>query len=375
MHLTHSWTASAAWAARFGSLDEAAGDFLSAQTAQAFGYLALPPTGNFQLIFASPFSAIGTPLACRQSAQMFPSRARSAADVLAFFRGTGSVGAAGADVPGGSLTGVAVGAGELVTAPVAVGFDVAAASTGFARPEHPASTRINMAGTARTHSAAGAVRGRRWSRGDLLCMAPIVPIRCEDLVRTLSTGDEVALRGLLSERTFATLSVAEIISAAGISGASFYFYFAGKQAVLAELVRRAVGAGHEAAQPWVQSTADPYETLRAGVDAGAGLWLANAGVPRAIVESWASDPHLRELWLTQTATFTEAAITRIDADRRADPAVAARLAGVDVPALAASLTCTGERPYYLAASGVPPFDDRTTLVNTLTHLWVSALYD
>jgi TetR/AcrR family transcriptional regulator, ethionamide resistance regulator len=29
----------------------------------------------------------------------------------------------------------------------------------------------------------------------------------------------------------------------------------------------------------------------------------------------------------------------------------------------------------LAAGGVPPFDDRTVLVDTLTHLRVSALYD
>src|SRR3954468_1815616 len=145
-------------------------------------------------------------------------------------------------------------------------------------------------------------------------------------------------RELLRDRAFDALSVAEIITAAGVSRASFYFYFAGKQAVLAELVRRAVGAGHEAAQPWVQATAGPRETLRAGVDAGARLWLAHAAVLRAIVESWASDPQLRELWLAQMATFTEAAITRIEADRRADPAVAARLEGVDVAALAASLT-------------------------------------
>jgi AcrR family transcriptional regulator len=184
-----------------------------------------------------------------------------------------------------------------------------------------------------------------------------------------------ALRDLLRERTFDTLSVAEIITAAGVSRASFYFYFAGKQAVLAELVRRAVGAGHEAARPWVRATAGPRETLRAGIDAGAGLWLANAAVLRAIVESWASDPQLRELWLAQMATFTDAAITRIEADRQAQPAVAARLAGIDVPALAASLTWTGERLYYLAACGVQPFEDRAVLVDTLTHLWVSALYE
>ncbi|GAA4263174.1 TetR/AcrR family transcriptional regulator [Dactylosporangium darangshiense] len=175
-----------------------------------------------------------------------------------------------------------------------------------------------------------------------------------------------ALRDLLAERTFDSLSVAEIIAAAGVSRASFYFYFPGKQAVLAELVRRAVGAGHEAAQPWIAAETPPREALRAGIDAGATLWLANAGVLRAIVESWGSDPQLRELWLAQMATFTEATVARIRSDTH--------LAGVDVPALAASLTWLGERLYYLAACGVAPFSDRAVLVDTLTHLWVSALY-
>ena len=184
-----------------------------------------------------------------------------------------------------------------------------------------------------------------------------------------------ALRERLSEHSFDTLSVADVIAAAGVSRASFYFYFPSKQAALAELVRRAVDAGHAAAQPWVRAQASPPETLRAGIDAGAGLWLDNAAVLRAIVESWASDPQLRKLWLAQMETFTEAAIARIEADRRADPAAMARLDGVDVPALAASLTWAGERLYYLAACGVPPFDDRAALVDTLTHLWVSALYE
>ncbi|MER7280758.1 helix-turn-helix domain-containing protein [Dactylosporangium sp. NPDC000244] len=299
-----------------------------------------------------------------------------------------------------------------------------------------------------------------------------------------------ALRELLDTRTFDSLSVAEIIAAAGVSRASFYFYFPSKQAALAELVRRAVGAGHVAAEPWLSSAAPsadpravdasagplpgaggasagplpgaggasagplpgaggasagpppgaggasagpppgaggasagpppeaagdldaarqgaadsrpsalgsstaqgvpgsqtaaglpdalgpqtaagppealgPREALRHGIAAGADLWLANAGVLRAIVESWASDAQLRELWLAQMDTFTAATLARI-AD---DPG----LEGVDLPALAASLTWLGERLYYLAASRIPPFDDREVLVDTLTHLWIRAL--
>jgi hypothetical protein len=44
-----------------------------------------------------------------------------------------------------------------------------------------------------------------------------------------------------------------------------------------------------------------------------------------------------------------------------------------VPALASALTWLGERLYYLAAIGTPPFDDQDTLVETLLLLWTSAL--
>ena len=57
----------------------------------------------------------------------------------------------------------------------------------------------------------------------------------------------------------------------------------------------------------------------------------------------------------------------------ADPATAQRLAGQDVAALASALTWLGERLYYLAAIGTPPFDDQDTLVETLLFLWTSAL--
>jgi AcrR family transcriptional regulator len=177
-----------------------------------------------------------------------------------------------------------------------------------------------------------------------------------------------AMRALLDERRFESISVADVIAAAGVSRASFYFYFPGKQAVLAELVRRAVGQGHQAAKSWTEDSRNPIDGLRAGVTAGAALWQANAGVLKAIVESWGSDDQLRELWLAQMDSFTEAAVARIAADPDA------RLDGADVRAVAASLTWAGERLYYLAALGVPPFDDAEVLAGTLTHLWASAIY-
>ena len=69
-------------------------------------------------------------------------------------------------------------------------------------------------------------------------------------------------------------------------------------------------------------------------------------------------------------TFTDATVAQINADPRAR----AHLAGQDLEALASALTWLGERLYYLAAAGTPPFDDQDTLVATLVHIWTSALY-
>ena len=70
-------------------------------------------------------------------------------------------------------------------------------------------------------------------------------------------------------------------------------------------------------------------------------------------------------------SFTDATIAQITADPRARR----RLRGQDIPALASALTWLGERLYYLAATGIPPFDDQDTLVSTLLHIWTSALYE
>ncbi|WP_329000792.1 TetR/AcrR family transcriptional regulator [Kribbella sp. NBC_00709] len=179
-----------------------------------------------------------------------------------------------------------------------------------------------------------------------------------------------ATRELLQERRFDGLSVADILTAAGVSRASFYFYFPSKQAVLGDLVRAAVTQGQRAARPWIDHEQDPVEALRAGVADGARLWRENAGVLMAIVESWGSDEGLRELWLEQMNLFTEAATARIESD----PEALRHLGSANPRDVAASLTWMGERLYYLAAAAVPPFDDEEVLVDTLTTAWTSILY-
>jgi AcrR family transcriptional regulator len=199
--------------------------------------------------------------------------------------------------------------------------------------------------------------------------------------RSTGGGDTTDLReailaataALLADRQFGDLAVGDILAVAGVSRGSFYFYFDSKHDVLAELVRRAVARGHDAAAPWLAGPggpADPAIALRTGITAGAELWRQSAPVLRAIVENWRTDPRLEALWTEQMQTFTDATVAQINADPRA----LGRLAGQDIPALASALTWLGERLYYLAATGTPPFDDQDTLVSTLLHIWTTALY-
>ena len=179
-----------------------------------------------------------------------------------------------------------------------------------------------------------------------------------------------AMAQLLERGSFAELTVADILSAAGVSRGSFYFYFDSKHDVLAELVRRAVARGHDAAEPWLAGPPDVTSALRSGIAGGAHLWRANAPVLRAIVDNWRTDPRLTKLWLDQMQSFTDAAVHQIAADPRAS----SRLADLDITAVASSLTWLGERLYYLAAIDVAPFNDENILIDTLLHIWTSTLY-
>jgi AcrR family transcriptional regulator len=181
-----------------------------------------------------------------------------------------------------------------------------------------------------------------------------------------------ATERLLAGQRFESLSVAGILKAAAVSRGSFYFYFPNKHAVLAELVRRAVGGAREAAGVWTADDSDsPGAALRQGTREGARLWAAHAPVLRAIVENWQSDPELAGLWTQMMDGFATAATERILADRAAGRAPAR---DDDPRALATVLCWMSERAYYLAAIGHPAFTGEERLVDALTEVWTAAVY-
>jgi TetR/AcrR family transcriptional regulator, ethionamide resistance regulator len=177
---------------------------------------------------------------------------------------------------------------------------------------------------------------------------------------------------LLAQQRFDELSVADILSSAQVSRASFYFYFESKYAVLGELVQRVVNQARAVAEPWVEEDTEPPEhTLRQGTRQGLQLWIQHAPVLRAIVENWRSDEKLATLWMEMMEGFTQAATHRIERDRATGRAPRT---SVDAPTLASTLTWMSERIYYLAAIGHPAFHDEQQVIDVLTEVWLSVIY-
>jgi TetR/AcrR family transcriptional regulator, ethionamide resistance regulator len=164
--------------------------------------------------------------------------------------------------------------------------------------------------------------------------------------------------------------VADVIEAAGVSRGSFYFYFESKQAVVAALLERIVDEVHEASLPWFERGDTPPErALSEAVTGSLALWRRHAAVLRSTVETWQSDPELRDLWGDVLRRFTDAAAEQIERDREAGLA----LDGPPARSLAAALVAMNERCFYLALVDLQPESD-DELVGALTAIWLSSIY-
>src|SRR5882757_4593921 len=83
-----------------------------------------------------------------------------------------------------------------------------------------------------------------------------------------------ATEKLLAEYSLRDLSVAQIIAEAGLSRATFYFYFGSKFSVAASLLGRITDETFELVQPYVSGdrTAPPDELLARSLKAAVDIW-------------------------------------------------------------------------------------------------------
>jgi TetR/AcrR family transcriptional regulator, ethionamide resistance regulator len=182
-----------------------------------------------------------------------------------------------------------------------------------------------------------------------------------------------ATERLLTQVPLHELSVAQIISAAGVSRATFYFYFSSKFAVVTGLLARVMDEIFEVVQPFVgrEDTDDPEDALRRSLEASTRLWASHRHALRAVMEHWHAVPELRELWLGVVQRFSSAVAAEIEREREQGVAPP----GPDSQQVAAALIWGTERCLYVAGLGVDENIPREEdLVEPLMRLWLGGLY-
>jgi AcrR family transcriptional regulator len=182
-----------------------------------------------------------------------------------------------------------------------------------------------------------------------------------------------ATERLLAEVPLHDLSVAQIISAAGVSRATFYFYFSSKFAVVTGLLAQVMEEMFEVVQPFVQREdgAAPEPALRESLEASTALWASHRAALRAVSEHWHAFDELRVLWLGVVQRFTLAVAAEIDRER----AVGLAPPGPDSRQVAAALIWGTERCLYVAGLGADEnVHTEAELVDPLMALWMGALY-
>jgi AcrR family transcriptional regulator len=182
-----------------------------------------------------------------------------------------------------------------------------------------------------------------------------------------------AMEQLLESTPAHEISVAQIIEQAGVSRATFYFYFSSKYAVLTGLLAQISDRIFDVVRPWLETadSADPHDALRASLVAASQVWHDHRYALRAVAENWRTNDELGALWAGIVERFATAVASEIDRERRTKQAPP----GLDSRHLAAALVWSAERLLYVGSLGEDKsIPDEKAAVTALTVLWTSSIY-
>ncbi|MFV8318870.1 TetR/AcrR family transcriptional regulator [Mycobacterium sp. 23] len=176
---------------------------------------------------------------------------------------------------------------------------------------------------------------------------------------------------LLEDRPLADISVDDLAKGAGISRPTFYFYFPSKEAVLLTLLDRVVNQADSA----LQALADRLETRRDDMwRTGINVFVQTFGSHRAVIRGGqgvrAINAEARQLWSTFMQKWIAHTASIIEAERERG-AAPETLPALD---LATALNLMNERALSASFLAEEPSVPEANVLDTLVHIWVSAIY-
>jgi AcrR family transcriptional regulator len=178
---------------------------------------------------------------------------------------------------------------------------------------------------------------------------------------------------LLARQSLTDISVAQILTEAKVSRATFYFYFASKFSVVSGLLERAMEDIFQTVQPFLARSPEdsPTDALERSIRAVTHAWHRHRPVFQATNHHWHAEPELRDLWLAIAERFIAAGAAEIERER------AAGMITSPIPSrmLAATLFWGTERVLHIAGLGVESsLRDEESAVDVLVAMWRGTLY-
>jgi AcrR family transcriptional regulator len=206
-------------------------------------------------------------------------------------------------------------------------------------------------------------------------IAGTAPSRGRRSART--TGDErerAILRTaerLLQQRSLAEISVDDLAQGAGLSRSAFYFYFPSKDAVVLTLVDRVAEQASAARDRVLERHAnDPRVAWRDGIESFYEVFGAHRPVIRAVTDLSATNSEARALWSQVMDGWVSHVSELIEAEREGG----AESGDIATRDLATALVQMNERVLHAIFIEDTPAVREEHVIDTLTHVWRSAIY-
>ncbi|MFI5735085.1 TetR/AcrR family transcriptional regulator [Kribbella sp. NPDC051587] len=180
-----------------------------------------------------------------------------------------------------------------------------------------------------------------------------------------------AAHHLLGEKPLQAISVEELTRIVGISRPAFYFYFSSKADVVLALLDRIAQASFEAAdRRYENADGDPFGLWHSGILASVRTWTEHRAVIEAVAQLRPGHPQIRDLWALIMERWVQRVAAAIEREREGGMAPA----GVPARELAIALSLMNERAMHATSVGDEPALTQDRLVDSLTQIWVNAIY-
>lgn len=177
-----------------------------------------------------------------------------------------------------------------------------------------------------------------------------------------------AAEGLLRERPFREITVAEIMLLTGLKRPAFYAHFRDRHDLVLRLFGDIGDELFEMADRWLHGS-DPERDVRAAIEGVAAVYRSHGPFLQALVDAAPTDERVETAYRDLVQAFVDATAERI----RADQAAGVINAESDVGETARALVWLVER-YLSEAFGRSPQDDQARVVEVLSHIWLATLY-